>query len=284
MNTAVADPASIAAPPVRRPRALTSLLILARRRAALTARKPRQIALPLLGPVLLALVVAPALAVVAGASAGYDYESFVDVGTVGLLIPLSCVLAGVSVLIDRQSGAQRELLAAPVPRPLLVLGNLVVALVLAALQVAVLLGLAALRGADFQISVAGLAWFGASAFLFTIFMYALAETLASRMEKPEDYTGAVPAVAVLPFFFAGGLFPIEAMPGALTAIAKFFPLTHALALFRYGMVDRSGSGLHAIWGAGNTTTEAWLSLGVVALFTVVLTAVAIRAFGRSAVR
>lgn len=284
MKTAVADPVSVAPLPVRRPGALTSLRILAGRRAALTSRTPRQIAVPLLGPVLLALVAAPALAVVAGGGAGFNYESFVDVGAVGLLIPLSCVLAGVSVLVDRKTGAQRELLAAPVSRSLLVLGNFAVALVLATLQVAVLIGLAALRGADFEISLAGSAWFVAGALLFTVFMYAVAEILASRLENPEDYTGTVPVVAILPFFFAGGLFPIQAMPGALTEIAKFLPLTHALALFRYGLVDRSGASLHAIWGSGSTTTEAGLSLGVVAVFAAVLAAFAIRAFGRSAVR
>jgi hypothetical protein len=70
----------------------------------------------------------------------------------------------------------------------------------------------------------------------------------------------------------------------LTAIAKVLPLTHALALIRYGLVDPSGQGLHAIWGSGNTTVQAWASLGVVALFAVALTVLAVRLFTRSAVK
>ena len=38
------------------------------------------------------------------------------------------------------------------------------------------------------------------------------------------------------------------MPGVLTFIAKLMPLTHALALMRYGFIDPSGKGLHEIWG------------------------------------
>ena len=53
------------------------------------------------------------------------------------------------------------------------------------------------------------------------------------------------------------------MPGALTTIAKFLPLTHSLALMRYALVDPSGKGLHDIWGISNVTTEAWLSLAIV---------------------
>jgi ABC-type polysaccharide/polyol phosphate export permease len=101
--------------------------------------------------------------------------------------------------------------------------------------------------------------------------------------KQEDYVGATPAVAILPFFLAGALYPISAMPAVLTAIAKVFPLTHALALMRYGLIDPSGHGLHDIWGMHNVTAEAWLSLAVVALWAFVLTAIAIRAFSRSAV-
>jgi ABC-2 type transport system permease protein len=275
---------AISLTPPRPTRPASALLTLARRRALLTSRTPRQIAVPLVGPALLALIVAPALKIATGGLHSHiDYTSFVGVGAVGLVIPLSCIFAGLSVIVDRHSGAQRELLAAPVPRAYLVLGNLVVALGLATLQVAVLIGLSALRGGVFHITATGVAWFVAAALLFTVFIYAVAETLASRLEKQEDYIGAVPAVAILPFFLAGALFPISAMPGAITAIAKVLPLTHAIALLRYGVIDPSGKGLHDIWGSGSAATQAWLSLAVVALFAAGMVAIAIRSFSRSAV-
>jgi ABC-2 type transport system permease protein len=268
----------------RRQQSANALLTLAKRRAALTASNPRQILVPLLGPAILAMVVAPALKVATGGLRTHiDYQAFVGVGTVGLVVPLSCIFAGLSVIVDRHSGAQRELLAAPVPRAYLVLGNLAVALVLSALQVVVLIGLAALRGASFNIHLSGIAWFAAAAVLFTVFMYGVAEALASKIGKQEEYIGATPAVAILPFFLAGALFPIGAMPAFLSTIAKFLPLTHALALMRYAFVDPSGRGLHDIWGMSNVTPEAWLSLAVVAAFAVGLTAVSIRVFKRSAV-
>ena len=119
-------------------------------------------------------------------------------------------------------------------------------------------------------------WFVAASVLFTVFMYGVAETLAARIPSQEEYIGATPAVAILPFFFAGALFPIHVLPGALAAFAKVLPLTHALALMRYGFVDHRGTGLHDIWGMSNTTTEAWLSLGVVVLFAAAFIALGIR--------
>src|SRR5437660_5641800 len=261
-----------------------ALLTLARRRVALTASNPRQIAVPLLGPAMLALILAPALKKATGGLHSHiDYTSFVGVGAIGLVIPLSCVFAGLSVLVDRHTGAQRELLAAPIPRAFLVLGNMAVALVLAAMQAMVVVGLSALRGGKFHVTGTGVAWFLGAAVLFTVFMYALAETVASKVTKGEDLVGATPVLGLLPFFFAGALFPISAMPGVLTAIAKLMPLTHALALMRYGFIDPSGRGLHEIWGLSNVTVEAWLSLAVVALFATALTALSVRVFSRSAV-
>jgi ABC-2 type transport system permease protein len=282
---AIADATTIPLAKPRRARSRGALATLARRRAALTAGNPRQVAVPLIGPALLALVVAPALkAATGGLHSSIDYQSFVGVGTIGLVVPLSCIFAGLSVIVDRHSGAQRELLAAPVPRSFLVLGNLIVAVALSALQAAVLVGLTALRGGTFHLSVGGVGWALGAGLLFCIFMYGVAEVLAARIGKAEEYIGAVPAVAILPFFFAGALYPIGAMPGALTAFAKVLPLTHALALIRYGLVDPRGQGLHAIWGSGNLTVEALASLAVVALFAVALTAIAIRVFTRSAVK
>src|SRR5919109_1011315 len=123
------------------------LAVLARRRFQLTARTPRELIVPLLTPILFALVIAPALKQELHTSAAY--EAFVATGTVGLLIPLNTMFAGISVLVDRESGAQRELLAAPIPRALLVLANLIVAFAITALQIAVLLAVARARGIHF---------------------------------------------------------------------------------------------------------------------------------------
>lgn len=283
-STAIALNSRLPAAPART-RLGSALRTLAGRRAALTAHNPRQIAVPLLTPILFAVVIAPALkTALGGLHTNIDYTAFVAVGTVGLLVPLTTTFAGLSVIVDRDTGAQRELLAAPIPRALLVLGNLAVALALCVFQVAVLIGVAALRGADFHVRASGIAWFAAAGLLFAVLMYAVAETLASRIPKQEEYIGATPVVAILPWFFGGALYPIAALPGALTDVAKFLPLTHVLALLRYGLVDPRGTALHDIWGMSNATTEAWLSLAVVAAFTAALVAVAVRSFTRSAVR
>jgi ABC-type polysaccharide/polyol phosphate export permease len=156
-----------------------------------------------------------------------------------------------------------------------------VAVALTGLQVAVLIGAAALRGAKFTVDPSGIAWFVGAVLLLTIGMYGLAEALANRARSQESYIGAVPAIAIVPWFFAGSLFPISTLPGALTAVAKVLPLTHALALVRFAFLDHKGTGLHDIWGMSNTTEMAALSLAVVGAFAIVSTALAVRVFKHS---
>jgi ABC-type polysaccharide/polyol phosphate export permease len=86
----------------------------------------------------------------------------------------------------------------------------------------------------------------------------------------------------VPFFFAGSLFPITSLPSWLADVAKILPLTHALALFRYGLTPANGGAqaLHSIWGMSSDTTMAALSMLVVGLYAVALMASAIRLFIR----
>src|SRR5213076_136678 len=153
-------------PRIRRRRTLARpLATLAGRRFQLTTRTPRELFVPLLTPIMFALVIAPALKTALHTDA--SYESYVAIGTVGLLIPLNTMFSGLGVIVDRVSGAQRELLTAPVRRGLLVLGNLAVALAITALQVGVLIAVAVARGIDFHATGTGILWFVAAAALFT---------------------------------------------------------------------------------------------------------------------
>ena len=286
-DLAVATLPEVAPPVVRVGRAASpptfaaAIVTLVRRRAALSLRTPRELFVPLLTPVLFAMVIAPALDSIGPKIPGVDYLSFAAVGTAVLLIPLNCMFAGIGVIVDRETGARRDLLAAPVPRSVIVLANLVVAFAVTALQVAVLIGAAVLRGADLGTSVGGVAWFVAAGALLAIAMYGLAELVGNRMPSVEEYIGVVPALAIVPFFFAGSLFPISSLPGWLAVIGKALPLTHALALFRYGLTEPGTKALHDIWGSSSAPVMAALSAGVLVGYSILFLTVAVRVFSRA---
>ena len=265
----------------RRSRTVSAVPTLTMRRLALTIRSPRAVAVPLLAPVLFALVVAPALSNTLAAPAQRTaYLTFFALATAGLLIPLNCMFSGLGVVVDREQGAMRELLVAPIRRSSIVLGNLFAAMTITALQLTVLVTAAALRGAAFETG-RNLAWFLAAAVLFSVVVYGVAEIVATRLTSPEEYTGAVPTIAIVPFFFAGSLYPITALPHWLEDVARVLPLTHALALFRYGLTSDGAGALKNIWGLSNDAAMAGLSLGVIALYAAVIMAAALRLFTKA---
>jgi ABC-2 type transport system permease protein len=262
----------------------TAFTTLTARRMTLTMRNPRSILLPLATPMLIAVVIAPALATIAGPVAGIDFTTYLAVGTAALVVPLSCMQAGLGVIVDRNTGALPDLLAAPVRRPVLVLANLAAAVTASALQVITLIAFAAWRGATFRVSATGVLWFTAAAVTLAVASYGIAETLANRIDSEAEYVNAIPTLGIAPWFFAGSLFPITAMPAWITAIAKVLPVTHAVAIMRYAVVDRHGVDLHAIWGLTSPTTMAALSLTVLVAYATGLTFVAVKVFKRAAAR
>lgn len=286
MTTTIAAPAiTVPTTPARPVKPVRSLGTLTKRRLSLSFRTPRSLVLPLVAPALFALVIAPALANTIHPGAGRTaYMTFVALSTAGLLVPLNCLFSGLGVIVDRQQGAMRELLVAPIRRSTIVFGNLAAVLVLTAVQVAALIGLSAARGADYAVGLRML-WFLGAAIVFAVLMYGLAEILTVRLPRAEEYVGAVPALAIVPFFFAGSLFPLTALPAWLAAAAKVLPLTHALALFRYGLTGQAGvAALHNIWGLTNATTAAALSMAVLALYAFVFLSGAVRLFTKAGTR
>jgi ABC-2 type transport system permease protein len=264
---------------------LSQLFTLYQRRLKLLAGTRRELIVPLATPLLFALIIAPALNDSLGTfNPRINYMTFVAIATVTLLVPLNALFTGISIFTDRERGGLRELLAAPAPRWLVPAGNVLATLTVTALQVAVLILVAVVRGATLHTSIGGVLWFVGAAVLLASTMAAIAEVLVYRTHSPEEYVGLVPAVAIVPWFFAGSLFPISVLPKALEGFAKVLPTTHALALMRFGLVDGSPSGLEAIWGSHSGTCMALGSTAVLAGFTALFIMVATRVFRRSALQ
>src|SRR5256714_5034085 len=99
---------------------LAPLATLAARRFQLSVRTPRELVVPLLTPILFALVIAPALK--QALHTGTAYEAFVATGTIGLLIPLNTMFSVHGVIVDPESDAQSEPLTAPIHHPPPLLG------------------------------------------------------------------------------------------------------------------------------------------------------------------
>ena len=94
----------------------------------------------------------------------------------------------------------------PIPRSLMVFGNLSVSVVVSSFQVAALIVVAVLRGATFATGVSGIAWMVAATLGFAVAMHSFAEILAGahpqaggvrrrRAGRPRSCRGSSPAAS-----------------------------------------------------------------------------------------
>jgi ABC-2 type transport system permease protein len=258
-------------------------LTLYRRRLAVALKTPDRIVGTMLPPVLWVLIIAPALGDTVGEfRPELDYFTFVAVAQVSILIPFTSMFSGINVIVDRESGVLRELLAAPVPRSAIPLANAAAVLTIAIAQTGIIAGLGLARGADFEFPVDGVLWFLAAAALLSLATYGMAEALALAVGRQEAYGPLIPAVGVTPWFISGALFSLATLPAAVEAIALLLPWTHALAVMRFG-IQPGDPGLADIWGMSSNTVMATLSLAVLALYSLLTLAVANRLFFRKTI-
>ena len=226
-----------------------------RRRLALSAHTPREVARPAghADPVRARHRARAARRPCSGRG-GVDYGPFVIVGTVGLLIPLTCVFAGIGVIVDRTSGARRELLAAPDPaRPDRASATWPSPSAISLLQVGALIAAGWPAAATSTPPRPASPGSPAPCSRSPSCMYAVAEILANRIPTQEEYVGLRPRRSrSCPGSSPGRCSRSPRCPTLPASLAKALPLTHVLALMRYGVLDDS-AGLHDIWGMNNPT-------------------------------
>jgi ABC-2 type transport system permease protein len=255
-----------------------------RRRVALAMKNPIAVVGQLLTPVLWVLVVGPALTHVFsfGEYAGQvDYLTYVSVGQIVFVLPFSAMFAGLVVMQDRDFGILRELLVAPIRRATIPLASIAAVLTVAAAQVATIIGLAAVRGASFDLAPAPLSAALLAAALLTAGTYGLAEFLAYSLRQPQIFGTLIPAIGATPYILCGAIYPLATLSSGARALALVLPWTHAVAVLRFGFMGGGASGLAAIWHLHSEWLMAALSLAVLAVYAAVTVGLAMRAFRRS---
>jgi ABC-2 type transport system permease protein len=145
------------------------------------------------------------------------------------------VFASIPLVQQREKGILKRIGATPLPRWKLVLSNILMQLVVAAIDTVLILGVGIVF---FKIQIvgnfaaaAGFVFLGAGAFLAIGFM------LASFLKTEEQANGVVQVVQMPLMFLSGIFFPFALMPGVLQSVGRFLPLTYLGDGLRQSMVN-----------------------------------------------
>jgi ABC-2 type transport system permease protein len=193
-----------------------------------------------------------------------SFISYLVPSMLGMSLMQLGVFAAVPLVADRQKLILKRLQATPLRRWQLVGSNVLMRLVIAVVQTAIIVGVGSLA---FHVQIAG-SWMliGALVLLGSMTFIALGYVIASFAPTEEAANGMTSVVQFPLMFLSGTFFPIDAMPDALKTVARALPLTYLGDALRQVMVD------------GTPFSPLWVCFAVLIAWLVVCFGIAARFF------
>jgi len=192
------------------------------------------------------------------------FISYLVPSILGMSLMQLGIFASIPLVADRQELILKRLQATPLRRWQLVGSNVLMRLLIAIVQTAIIVGVGS---AAYHVQVAG-SWLliGLLILLGSHSFIALGYVIAS-FAKTEDAANGMTSVVQFPLMFLSGtFFPIDAMPDALKTVARALPLTYL------------GDGLRQVMVDGTPFSPLWVCFAVLALWLVACFGIAARFF------
>jgi len=200
------------------------------------------------------------------------YIDFIAPGILAQSALFVAIFSGMTSIWERDLGVVHKFLVSPTPRAALALGKACSGGIRALSQAVVIYLLALALGVKMNWNPLALMGVLAIVFLAATAFSAFSLTIAFVVKTRDRFMG-IGQVLTMPFFFASNaIYPIAVMPEWLKAMAHANPLTYEVDALRRLMLANGVSS----YGLG-------VDFAVLALYTVILVAVASRLYYRAAV-
>lgn len=193
-----------------------------------------------------------------------SFISYLVPSILGMSLMQLGVFAAIPLVADREKLILKRLQATPLRRWQLVGSNVLMRLLIAIVQTAIIVGVGS---AAFGVQVSG-SWpaIGLLVLIGSLTFIALGYVIASFAPSEEAANGMTSVVQFPLMFLSGTFFPIDAMPDALQTVARAMPLTYLGDALRQVMVE------------GTPFSPLWVCVAVLAGWLVVCFGIAARFF------
>jgi ABC-2 type transport system permease protein len=194
-----------------------------------------------------------------------NYIQFLTPGVIGMTILFSSIFSGIEILFDRQFGFLKEMLVAPVPRLLIMIGRTLGGATVAMMQGLIVMVFGLIAGFRPSLSAlpAALVFMALIAILFT----ALGTGIASVLNDMQGFQLIMNFLVMPVFFLSGALFPLNNVSSVMKTLAAVDPLSYGVDGLRRTMVGMSHFG-------------GWVDLAVLSVLSLVCLAFGARMFSR----
>lgn len=223
-------------------------------------------------PLLWLVVIGSGFASVVPEQAGLSYHQYLLPGIFGMVILFSTMLSALGTVHDREFGAMRMLLVAPLSRGSVVIAKALAATLVGTAQALLLLPLPFVL--DLPVSLVRLAMTVGAVLLTALALASLGMLCASRIRSIENFAVVMNFVLFPMFFLSGALYPVSELPLFLQPLVRVNPLTYGVDLLKHALLGPFGTGMLGAEFAPS------VSVAVLAVFSVAALAAAAALFGR----
>jgi ABC-2 type transport system permease protein len=188
------------------------------------ARNPTRLIMALAQPVVYLLVLGTGIGALL--PDGSEYLTYLFPGVLVMTVQAPAIAIGASIFVDREAGFLREMLVAPVHRTTLLAGRCAGGSTVATCQGVIVLSLAGVAHIPYEpaLMIALVAEMALIAFTMTAFV----TLLAVAITRTTTFHAALGFTLTPMTFLSGALFPMDGLPGWLTALMAANPLTYLI--------------------------------------------------------
>ncbi len=172
-----------------------------------------------------------------------SYLQFMAPGVVGMSVLFTSIFSGIALLWDRQFGFLKETLVAPVPRLMVMIGNILGGATVAVFQGILVLAVCLIFG------FRPLNWYSLPIALLFMILTAvvfsgLGMAIGSVLQDMKGFQLVMNFMVMPIFFLSGALYPLDDLPTVLNFITRLDPLSYGIdglrgALINAGQFDLS---------------------------------------------
>ena len=154
-----------------------------------------------------------------------------------MIVLFQSMQSALSLVYDREVGVMRVMLVTPLPRPFLLFAKILAATVLALLQAAIFLAIAAVFGIFLPLPTLILILIVPAVILAGLMLGSIGLVVSVYTRQIENPAGMMNFVILPLFFLYSALYPLwklrEAGVHVIVVIANWNPFTHAVELVRF---------------------------------------------------
>jgi ABC-2 type transport system permease protein len=173
-----------------------------------------------------------------------NYIQFLAPGMIGMTILFTSIFSGIELMFDRQFGFLKEMLVAPVPRMVLMIGRTLGGATTAVMQGTIVIVICVIAGFR-PISLSALPMAFVFMVLVSVLFTALGTAIACSLNDMQGFQMVMNFLVMPIFFLSGALFPLSGLPIVMDILAKLDPLSYGVDGLRGAMIGVShfGQGL-----------------------------------------